>query len=45
MGIVFAKSLDDANTGYALTLAESRSTINAGKDRSERVSSGGCAAG
>jgi S1-C subfamily serine protease len=45
VGIVFAKSLDDANTGYALTLAESRSTINAGRTRTAQVSSGGCAAG
>ncbi|MGZ4604227.1 MAG: MarP family serine protease [Kineosporiaceae bacterium] len=44
-GIVFAKSLDDAATGYALTIREVRGDIQAGIAASARVSSGGCAAG
>ena len=45
VGVVFARSLDDANTGYALTLDETRSTILAGEQQSTPVSSGGCASG
>jgi S1-C subfamily serine protease len=44
-GIVFAKSLDDAATGYALTIKEVRADIAAGFAATARVSSGGCAAG
>jgi S1-C subfamily serine protease len=44
VGVVFAKSLDDASTGYALTLAEARSTINEGIRSGRQVSSGSCAA-
>jgi S1-C subfamily serine protease len=44
-GIVFAKSLDDSSTGYALTLEESRSDLAAGGRATSRVSTGGCAVG
>ena len=44
-GIVFAKSLDDQSTGYALTLEESRSSLRAGAGRSTPVGTGACAAG
>ena len=44
-GIVFAKSLDDDNTGYALTLAEARPVLEAAKGSFSPVSTGGCAAG
>jgi S1-C subfamily serine protease len=45
VGVVFAKSLDDPNTGYALTMAEARSTILAGAAKSAKVGSGDCASG
>lgn len=45
VGIVFAKSLDDDNTGYALTADEVRPVLEAGAVASERVSTGGCAVG
>lgn len=45
VGIVFAKSLDDPNTGYALTLDESRSVIESGAQLRQAVSTGGCASG
>jgi S1-C subfamily serine protease len=45
VGVVFAKSLDDSTTGYALTLEESRSVIESGTSRSAAVSTGGCASG
>jgi S1-C subfamily serine protease len=44
-GIVFAKSLDDKSTGYALTLDESRSALVSGAASSQPVSTGGCASG
>jgi S1-C subfamily serine protease len=44
-GVVFARSLDDARTGYALTLGEVTSDIQVGKDATARVSTGGCAEG
>jgi S1-C subfamily serine protease len=44
-GIVFAKSLDDPNTGYALTLSESRADLVAGSTATDRVGTGGCAVG
>ncbi len=43
VGVVFAKSLDDDRTGYALTLSEARPVLDRA-DRSTRVSSGSCAA-
>jgi S1-C subfamily serine protease len=45
VGIVFAKSLDDEATGYALTLDESRAVIEAGARLRNQVSTGGCASG
>jgi S1-C subfamily serine protease len=44
-GIVFAKSLDDPTTGYALTLGESRQDLLTGAAATEPVSTGGCAVG
>jgi S1-C subfamily serine protease len=45
VGIVFARSLDDTNTGYALTLDEARPVLDAAKRSSSPVSTGGCVAG
>ncbi|MFE2329419.1 MarP family serine protease [Streptomyces sp. NPDC059385] len=42
-GVVFAKSLDDPNTGYALTADEIRDDIRVGKTAGQRVDSQGCA--
>jgi S1-C subfamily serine protease len=44
-GIVFAKSLDDLSTGYALTVKEVAGDIVAGIHAENTVSSGGCANG
>ncbi|WKX71740.1 MarP family serine protease [Streptomyces sp. XD-27] len=41
-GVVFAKSLDDANTGYALTVDEVREDIEQGRTAESRVDSQGC---
>ncbi|MEP7035092.1 MAG: MarP family serine protease [Dermatophilaceae bacterium] len=43
VGIVFAKSLDDANTGYALTMAEARPVLDAASSSFAPVNTGGCA--
>jgi S1-C subfamily serine protease len=45
VGVIFAKSLDDNVTGYALTLDEARPVIGAAADASRRVSTGACVAG
>jgi Trypsin. len=45
VGIVFAKSLDDDRTGYALTLDEARPVLDAANGSLAPVSTGGCAAG
>ncbi|WP_405726977.1 MarP family serine protease [Streptomyces sp. NBC_01537] len=42
-GVVFAKSLDDASTGYALTADEVRPDATAGVSASGEVDSQGCA--
>ena len=42
-GVVFAKSLDDANTGYALTAEEAVPVAQAGRAADDRVSTGPCA--
>ncbi|MFF4248192.1 MarP family serine protease [Streptomyces sp. NPDC001822] len=42
-GVVFAKSLDDPDTGYALTADEIRQDIALGKDSAQQVDSQGCA--
>ena len=42
-GVVFAKSLDDANTGYALTADEVAPDVRAGRTADHRVDSESCA--
>ncbi|MEV3932720.1 MULTISPECIES: MarP family serine protease [unclassified Streptomyces] len=42
-GVVFAKSLDDPDTGYALTGDEIRQDIEAGRSAVQQVDSQGCA--
>ena len=44
VGIVFAKSLDDDQTGYALTLDEARPVLDAASSSSRPVSTGACTA-
>lgn len=44
-GVVFAKSLDDANTGYALTFDEIRGDLTTGIASNRQVSTAGCASG
>lgn len=43
VGVIFAKSLDDENTGYALTLAESAPVLQAAASASDPVPVGPCA--
>lgn len=45
VGIIFAKSLDDDSTGYALTLQESEPVLAKGRAATDPVPVGGCAAG
>jgi len=45
VGVVFARSLDDDHTGYALTLDEARPVLDAASRSLSPVSTGGCAAG
>ncbi|MFP5333734.1 MAG: MarP family serine protease [Actinomycetes bacterium] len=45
VGVVFARSLDDASTGYALTMAESAPVLASAAALAEPVDSGRCAAG
>ncbi len=42
-GVVFAKSLDDAETGYALTADEIRTDITKGRTATEQVGTDNCA--
>ncbi len=42
VGLVFARSLDDSQTGYALTLSEIKGKISSGSTATERVSTGAC---
>ncbi|WP_128375330.1 MarP family serine protease [Streptomyces cavernae] len=42
-GVVFAKSLDDANTGYALTADEIQEDITKGRTATRQVDSDSCA--
>lgn len=44
-GVVFARSLDDPSTGYALTLQESAPVLQAAPSASEAVDTGPCSAG
>ncbi|MCU1536077.1 MAG: Colicin production protein [Humibacillus sp.] len=45
VGVIFAKSLEDAGTGYALTLAEAKPVLQAGLTSSAEVATGGCVSG
>lgn len=45
VGVVFARSLDDAGTGYALTLAEARPVLQEAQEARTRVSTGPCTTG
>ena len=45
VGLVFARSQNDATTGYALTLAEIDQDLRKGIDATQRVSSGRCSTG
>jgi len=45
VGIVFAKSLDDESTGYALTLDEAAPVLKKARNATTAVGTGGCAAG
>ena len=42
-GVIFARSLDDADTGYALTADEIRRDIELGRNANQQVDSQGCA--
>ncbi|MDQ0844157.1 S1-C subfamily serine protease [Streptomyces sp. V1I6] len=42
-GVIFARSLDDADTGYALTADEIREDIRLGRTANQQVDSQGCA--
>jgi S1-C subfamily serine protease len=42
-GVVFAKSLDDPDTGYALTADEIREDIELGRSTAQQIDSQGCA--
>lgn len=44
VGVVFAKSIEDANTGYALTLAEAKPVLDEARSARTEVASGGCLA-
>jgi S1-C subfamily serine protease len=44
-GVVFAKSLDDANTGYALTFDEIKGDLTSGINATKPVGTGACASG
>jgi len=45
VGVVFARSLDDDETGYALTLDEARPVLDAAASAFTPVSTGGCVVG
>jgi len=45
VGVIFAKSLEDATTGYALTLAEARPVLDQASSAGMEVSTGACVAG
>ncbi|MEX0169703.1 MarP family serine protease [Streptomyces sp. LMG1-1-1.1] len=42
-GVIFARSLDDANTGYALTVDEIREDIERGRTANQQVDTQACA--
>lgn len=45
VGVIFAKSIDDEQTGYALTLAEARSVLDAAAGSATPVGTGTCTVG
>ncbi|MEO7447637.1 MAG: MarP family serine protease [Humibacillus sp.] len=45
VGVIFAKSLEDAGTGYALTLAEAKPVLQAAILSTAEVGTGACVAG
>jgi len=45
VGVIFAKSLEDDTTGYALTLAEAKPVLDAAADAQSEVDTGACVAG
>jgi S1-C subfamily serine protease len=45
VGVVFARSLDDSDTGYALTLKEVRPVLQRAQEASRPVSTGACTTG
>ncbi len=45
VGVVFAKSLEDPQTGYALTLAEARPVLDEARTATKRVATGACLPG
>ncbi len=45
VGVVFARSLDDAGTGYAMTLGEVAPVLGAAEGARDRVPTGACIAG
>jgi S1-C subfamily serine protease len=45
VGVIFAKSLEDAGTGYALTLNEAKPVLEAGATASREVNTGACISG
>jgi S1-C subfamily serine protease len=45
VGVVFAKSLDDPSTGYALTMDEARPVLDAATGATSPVDTGACVAG
>lgn len=45
VGVVFARSLDDASTGYALTLSEAAPVLDAARTASRAVGTGTCSTG
>lgn len=45
VGVIFAKSLDDPSTGYALTLNEARPVLDAATNAATPVDTGACVAG
>lgn len=45
VGVIFAKSLEDDSTGYALTLAEARPVLDQATSAGAAVDTGACVAG
>jgi S1-C subfamily serine protease len=45
VGVVFAKSLEDENTGYALTMDEARPVLDAASSANREVGTGSCLVG